>query len=287
MEVSNISDLLSRNSNLDEWSDFDNPTKTLNWSSGGSYTIRLLGEVYKATRCFVSERNNLCRDLSMQDFKNLLNGNSISLSKRSIKMNRDDYRELIDANNKSGWLKCLVATVILINSNRKNLKNNKLYCIDLSAPAVSQLIGFAKSDQFNGACLSGIRGRNITVNTRDVNERGNRIMREVRFGNVEVSIASKDTFLSKDAVTLIANYGINDAKEHFLENNRKNLSKKSGYFYSFPSKKESSVLDKHLEPFTKVKNFIEEDEQHDYIINDHNKVIELEGIEPFSIMEIT
>ena len=286
MKVSNISDLLSCDSNLDEWSDFDDSIKTLSLIPGGSYTIRLLGKIYKSTRCFVSGHNKLCRELNTQDFKNLLNGNSISLSERSIQFNREDYRELIDANNKSGWSKCLVATVMLISNNKK-AKNNQLYCIALSSPVISQLIEFSKSDKFNGVCLSGISGRNITVKMRGENERGNRRRREVRFGNVEVSIASKDTFLSKKAVTLIANSGINDAKEHFLERNRENVNKKGGYFYSFPSKEKSSVLDKHLEPFTKVTNFIEEDEQHDYIINDHNKVIELEGIEPFSIMEIT
>ena len=77
---------------------------------------------------------------------------------------------------------------------------------------------------------------------RGENERGNRRRREVRFGNVEVSIASKDTFLSKKAVTLIANSGINDAKEHFLERNRENVNKKGGYFYSFPCLTFASAL---------------------------------------------
>jgi|SaaInlV_165m_DNA_1040744.scaffolds.fasta_scaffold24272_2 hypothetical protein len=284
MKASNISDLLSCDINLDEWSDFDDTIKTLTWTLGGSYKIRLLGKAYKATRCFVSEHNKICNTLHVQDFKNILNGNSIRFNERDKYHYPDDYQQLMHANSKSSWSKCLVATVILISNNKK-YENNQLYCIALDAPIISQLINLAKSDQFNGACLSGIRGRNIAVNMIDRIESGNR--RNVRFGNLEVSIDSQDTFLSKKAVALIANSGINDAKEHFIESNKINVHKKCGYFYSFPSKEKSSILDKHLEPFTKVKNFIEEDEQHDYIMNDRNKVLELEGIEPFSIMEIT
>ena len=65
-----------------------------------------------------------------------------------------------------------------------------------------------------------------------------------------------------------------------------NIRKKGGYFYSFCDEKAVSSLDKHLEPLQTIKNYFEEDKQHDHIKNNPKKLAELEGIEPFDFIDV-
>jgi len=271
MQIQDLEALFSRFNEDDMWGSVIDDCPELYLEKGQSFTVRIVGPVYKAQRCFISRNNSVVRSISFSQFRKVLSGNP-------IEVNRSVYpakcvNEIDSASCKAQWNKCLVCTVVLISSSGPSAFKNKLNYLSLPHTAVAQLLQIAKARP--NLCLSGVKANDITIRR----ERS-------AFSESTTSVSSKESLLNKEALEYLLSEGLRDAKEYYIKLNQKNLVKKSGFFYSFMSENESSTLDKHLEPITQIKNYIEEDKQIEFIEEDPQLIAEYEGVGLMNFVDV-
>jgi len=262
MQINNLSSLFSQVKEEDMWESISDQTPELYLEKGGEYTIRIIGPVYKVRRCYVNRDNAIARNLTVQDFKKVIKGSAVNV--KPSQYPKASIEEMETASTRARWGKGLVTTAILL-SNNKGAKNNRLYYISIPSSGVISIL--EQCSKKKNVCLSGVKANDITLT-------------KARNGGFATSarVSRKDSFLNKKSMDHILSEGLRDAKEFYIDLNQKNLSKKSGFFYSFIDKDASSVLDKHFEPVNQIRNYIEEDQQHDHIQEDMVLYKEHEGV---------
>ena len=284
MKVSNLKELFSSvDKDIwvgdDIWESSMNETTELHITKSGKYTVRLIGPTYKVSRCYISPDNPIARRMTVSDLKSILKGNPSESTLGNIRLDNPRYlKEIEVACSKAFWSKCLLATVVLLDCNSKSSEKNKLYYLPITNLAVSNIMNQCSvKKEISGVdiSISGVMAHNILLSN------GNTLL-----SGTGANVSDKSSFLSKDVINHILKQGIVDAKEYYLECNKKNLIKKGGYFYSFCSEGKSSALDKYLEPIKQIKNYIEEDEQYEHIASNYKAVLELEGVSIVEFLDI-
>jgi hypothetical protein len=274
VEINDINTLANQLGETDMWGVVTDRTPELYIQKGGQFTVRIIGPVHKASRCYISSDNTIARRLSVLDLKKVLNGSPFEL--KSTKFKQKSVQEIETAWTKSNWSKCLLTTVVLL-SNNKRMPNNQLYYLAIPTTAVRCLVRLTQALKEEGEilCMSGVKACNIDICRENANR-----------ADTIANINFEETMLNRAAMENLLSYGLRDAKDHFISLNQKNLNKKSGFFYSFLSDKSSSVLDEYMKPLKQIENYIEEDRQYDRIVNDSKIMTELEGAPLIDFIDI-
>jgi len=284
MKIDDLRQVFAPNQDENDWEDVCDSYKVLHIPKRKSAKVRIVGPVYKAKRCFICNENSMAQRMSSEDLRKILNGTLKvpevrfnpydRYNQRAQRFNDAHRAELEVAGDRSRWKKCLLTTVVLLESNM-DLPKNCLYYFVFPHHSVKYLVDYCKESKTDFAVLSGVKGININLG------RGSG-----GYASTDVYFDPQISFLPMEVIRDIINNGFGCPKKWFLEQNQKNIRSKRGFFYTINNKKERSVIDKHMEPFEEVGNYIEEDRQFLQIDSSTSNVFELEEMDPFEITDL-